>query len=227
MPFAGYIYSHPGMTNSEFNRSNIAYCMREVLRDILGEILLPFEYIAKLIQSIHLSNFNFLNFLRRIFSDIRNLLGGIFTLFYNLLANLIASINNIIIYLSDAFIKSVTIPLVIIYAANIVIYCLRILAKRLLTWIITILAVVGLIITVTFIAIFLAVFFSVSLIPIVGEVLAPILATSTAMAVASVFLVTYIIIAVIYGEIAHVLMLSLDITYEEAPPPPKLRAPNV
>ena len=226
MPFAGNFFPHPGMTNSQFNRSNIMYCMREVLKDMLSEILLPFEYIAQLIQSIHLQNFGFLNFLRAIFSDILNAMNGIFILLYNLLANLFASINNIIIYLSSAFIKTVTIPLSVLYACQIIIYCLRILAKRLLTAIITTLTILGILITSMFIFIFWLVFMVTEPIPIVGEILAPILATGTAFGVASIFLVTYVIIAVIYGEIAHALVIGLDISYEEAPNPPKLRVPR-
>ena len=205
MPFAGHIFPHPGMTNSQFNRSNIMYCMREVLKDMLGEILLPFEYISQLIQNIHSINFGSLDFLRTIFSDIRN----------------------IIVYLASAFIKTITIPLSVLYASDIVIYCLRILAKRLLTWIITTLTILGLFITTIFIAIFLAVFFAVDLIPFVGPVLAPILATMTSFGIASIFLVTYVVISVIYGEIAHAVFIGLDVTSELAPPPPKLRPPNV
>jgi hypothetical protein len=227
MPFAGHIFPHPGMTNSQFNRSNIMYCMREVLKDMLGEILLPFEYISQLIQNIHSINFGSLDFLRTIFSDIRNAMSGIFGLMYSLLENLFASINNIIVYLASAFIKTITIPLSVLYASDIVIYCLRILAKRLLTWIITTLTILGLFITTIFIAIFLAVFFAVDLIPFVGPVLAPILATMTSFGIASIFLVTYVVISVIYGEIAHAVFIGLDVTSELAPPPPKLRPPNV
>lgn len=227
MPFAGYIYPHPGMTNSQFNRSNIMYCMREVLKDMLSEILLPFEYIGQLIQNIHSINFGSLNFLRGIFSDIRNAMSGIFGLLYSLLANLFASINNIIVYLSSSFIKTITIPLVVLYASDTVIYCMRILAKRLLTWIIAILGVLGLFITVIFVSVFIAVFTVTFEIPFFGPILAPILSSSIAIGIASVFVITYVIIAVIYSEIAHAMLIGLKVTAEIAPPPPKLRAPNM
>lgn len=228
MPFAGYIYQHPGMTNSQFNRSNVMYCMREVLKDMLGEILLPFEYIAQLINNIHFSNMNFsFNFLRTIFSDIRNALNGIFGLLFDLLSNLFASINNIIIYLSSAFIKSITIPLSVLYAGNALIYCLRILAKRLLTLIISVLGVLGLFITIIFITVFVAVFTVTLGIPFFGPILAPILSSSLAIGIATVFVIAYVIIAVIYSEIAHALLIGLKVTGEIAPPPPKLRAPKM
>jgi hypothetical protein len=226
MPFAGHIFQHPGMTNSKFNRSNIMYCMRQVMKDMLSEILQPLEYVGQLIQNIHLQNFGSLNFLRTIFSDISNAISGIFGLLYNLLENFFASINHIIIFLSSAFIKTVTIPLSLLYVGNIFIYCLRIIAKKLLTSIIIALTVLGIFITTMFIFIFWLVFMVTDAIPIVGEILAPILATSTAFGVASIFLVTYIIIAVIYGEIAHALSIGLKISYEEAPNPPTLRAPR-
>jgi len=228
MPFAGYIYPHPGMSNSHFNRTNMMYCMREVLKDMLGEILLPFEYIAQLIHNIHFLNINFSsNYLRTIFSDIRNALNGIFELIFNLLANLFASINNIIVYSSSAFIKSITIPLAILYAGDALIYCLRILAKRLLTWIITVLGLLGAFITTIFTIVFIVNFIVTDAIPIVGEFLAPIIATTSAMAAASVFLVTYVVIAVIYGEIAHAMLIGLDVTAVIAPPPPKLGRINM
>jgi hypothetical protein len=227
MPFAGYIFPHSGMTNSQFNRSNIMYCMREVLKDMLSEILLPLEYIAQLIQNIHLLNFGSLGFLRGIFSDIRNAMNGIFTLIYNLLQNFFASINNIIIYLSDAFIKTITIPLSVLYAIDTLVYCMRIIAKRILTWIISVLTVLGLFITTLFITVLIAVFEVTFDIPILGPFLAPILSTSIAIGITSAFLVTYIVIAVIYGEIAHIIMIGLGVTSEIAPPPPKLSAREV
>jgi len=227
MPFAGYIYPHPGMTNSQFNRSNIMYCMREVLKDMLGELLLPFEYIGQLIQNIHSINFGSLNFSRGIFSNIRFSMSGIFGLIYSLLANLFASINNIIVYLSSSFIKTITIPLVVIYASDALIYCMRILAKRLLTWIITTLSVLGLFITTIFTIVFIINFIVTDAVPIVGEFLAPIVATTTAMAAASIFLVSYVVIAIIYGVIAHAMLIGLQVTAEIAPPPPKLGRINM
>jgi hypothetical protein len=225
MPFAGYIYPHPGMTNSQFNRSNIMYCMRETLKDLLTDILQPLEYVSQQIQKIQTINFGSLNFLRTLFSDIRNAMSGIFGLLYNLLENFFASINHIIVFLSSAFIKTVTLPLSVIYASNIVIYCLRIIAKRLLTSIIAALTVLGIFTTGIFFFVFCAVFFPTLIIPIVGEALAPIFATAAAVGTASIFVVTYIIIAVIYGEIAHALSIGLQISYEEAPNPPKLIPP--
>jgi len=202
--------------------------MREVLKDMLSEILLPFEYIGQLIQNIHSLNLNFsLNFLRGIFSDIRNAMSGIFGLLYSLLANLFASINNIIVYLSSSFIKTITIPLVLVYASDALIYCMRILAKRLLTWIIAILGVLGFFITVIFVTVFIAVFTVTFEIPFFGPILAPILSSSIAIGIASVFVITYVIIAVIYSEIAHAMLIGLNVTAEIAPPPPKLRAPNM
>jgi hypothetical protein len=227
MPFAGYIYSHPGMTNSQFNRSNIMYCMRETLKNILGDVLQPLEYISQQIQKIQSFNFGSMNFLRAIFSDIRNAMSGIFALLYSLLANLFASINHIIIFLSSAFIKTVTIPLSVLYAGDILIYCLRIIAKMILTSIIVTLSVLGVFITVIFLFIFWLVFVATDAIPIVGEILAPILATTSAFGVASIFLVTYIIIAVVYGEIASALRLGLGVSYEVAPNPPKLTIPGI
>ena len=227
MPFAGYIYPHPGMTNTQYNRSNIMYCMKLVLKDILGEILLPLEYISQLTVNIQSMNFGSLNYLRVIFSDIRNALSGIFTMFFNLLGNLFASINNILIYLSSAFIKTITIPLMVVYAGDTLIYCMRILAKRFLTWVITILSILGLFTTTLFTIVFIVNFIVTNAIPIVGEFLAPLVATTTAMAASSIFLVTYVVIAVIYGVIAHAVMIGLKITAEVAPPPPKLRAPNM
>jgi hypothetical protein len=226
MPFAGHIYPHPGMTNSQFNRSNIMYCMRETLKDMLVDILQPLEYVAQQIQKIQTINFGSLNFLRTLFSDISNAMTGIFGLIYTLLANFFAAINHIIVFLSSAFIKTVTIPLSVIYASNIVIYCLRIIAKKLLTSIIIALTILGVFTTAIFFFIFWLVFIVTDAIPFVGEFLAPILATTSAFGVASIFLVTYIIIAVIYGEIAHALVIGLDISYEEAPNPPRLRAPR-
>uniref|UniRef100_A0A6C0EF05 Uncharacterized protein n=1 Tax=viral metagenome TaxID=1070528 RepID=A0A6C0EF05_9ZZZZ len=225
IPFAGYIYPHPGMTNSQFNRSNIMYCMRETLKDMLIDILQPLEYVSQQIQKIQTINFGSLNFLQTLFSDIRNVMSGIFGLLYNLLENFFASINHIIVFLSSAFIKTVTIPLSVIYASNIVIYCMRIIAKRLLTSIITALTILGIFTVSIFIFVFCAVFFPTLIIPFVGEILAPIFATTAAVGTASIFLVTYIIIAVIYGEIAHALSIGLKISYEEAPNPPKLRPP--
>ena len=226
MPFAGYIYPHPGMTNSQFNRSNIMYCMRETLKDLLTDILQPLEYVSQQIQKIQTINFGSLNFLQVLFSDIRNALSGVFGLLYSLMANFFAAINHIIVFLSSAFIKTITIPLSVLYAGNVFIYCMRIIAKRLLTSIITALTILGIFITAMFIFIFWLVFMVTEPIPIVGEILAPILATGTAFGVASIFLVTYVIIAVIYGEIAHALVIGLDISYEEAPNPPKLRVPR-
>jgi len=227
MPFAGYIYPHPGMTNSKFNRSNIMYCMRETLKDLLTDILQPLEYIAQQIQKIQTLNFGSLNFLRVLFSDIRNAMSGIFGLLYSLMANFFAAINHIIVFLSSAFIKTITIPLSVLYAGNVFIYCMRIIAKRLLTSIITALSILGIFTVGVFIFVFCAVFFPTLIIPIVGETLAPIFATAAAIGTASIFLVTYIIIAVIYGVIAHALSIGLKITYEEAPNPPILRAPNL
>jgi len=227
MPFAGYIYPHPGMSNNQFNRSNIMYCMRETLNDMLGDVLQPLEYISQQIQKLQTINFGSLNFLRVIFSDIRNAMSGIFGLFYNLMANLFASINHIIIYLSSGFVKSLTIPLSMLYVGNTVIYCMRILAKRILTAIIATLSTLGLFIVTIFILTFVAVFLSISIIPVVGEFLAPILATETAFDISGVFLLVYIIIAVVYGEIAHALMIGLDVSAEVAPPPPKLKVPKM
>jgi len=225
MPFAGYIYPHPGMTNSQFNRSNIMYCMREILKNVLSDVLQPLEYIAQQIQNIQSLNIGSLNSLRGLFSNIRNAMSGVFGLLYNLLENLFASINYIIVYLSSAFVKIVTIPLSVLYASNIVIYCLRIIGKMLLNSIITALSILAVFITGIFISVFVAVYEVTFDVPILGPTLAPILSSATAIGIASIFLVTYIIIAVIYGEIAHVLKIALDISYEEAPNPPKLRPP--
>lgn len=225
MPFAGHIFQHPGMTNSQFNRSNIMYCMREVLKDMLSEILLPFEYISQLIQSIHLGNLLSLNFLRTIFSDILNALSGIFGLIYNLLENLFASINNIIVYLSDAFIKTITIPLSVFYASTLVIYCLRIIARFVLASILDTLFILSGIMVAVFIYVYIAAYVAVEFIPIIGEIIAPLFSWGLAMGVASIFLVTYIIISVIYGEIAHAIEIGLELTAPEAPQAPSLRPP--
>jgi len=152
-------------------------------------------------------------------------MSGIFGLLYNLLENFFASINHIIVFLSNAFIKTVTIPLSVIYASNIVIYCLRIIAKMLLTSIIKVLVILGIFTLSIFISVFVAVYEVTFDVPILGPILAPILSSATAIGIASIFLVTYIIIAVIYGEIAHALSIGLKISYEEAPNPPKLRPP--
>jgi len=227
MPFASYIYPHPGMTNTQFNKSNIMYCMKLVLKDILGEILLPLEYIYQLIQNIQNLNIGSFNSLRGLFSEIRNAFSGIFNLFFTLMGNLIASINNIIIYLSSAFVKTVTIPISVSNVATTIIYCMRILAERLLTWIISILVVLGIFTLGIFYYVFVSIYIPTSFIPFVGEFLAPIVAFVCAFCCASVFLVVYIIISVIYGEVANALRIGLNATAAAAPPPPKLSAPKM
>lgn len=227
MPFAGYIYSHPGMTNSQFNRSNIMYCMRETLKNILGDVLQPLEYILQQIQNIQSFNIRFMNLLRAIFRDIRNAMSGIFALLYSLLANLFASINHIIIFLSSAFIKTVTIPLSVLYASDILIYCLRIIARFVLASILDTLFILSGIMVAVFIYVYIAAYVAVEFIPIIGEIIAPLFSWGLAMGVATIFLVTYIIISVIYGEIAHAIEIGLEITSPEAPNPPKLTIPRV
>jgi len=219
MPFAGHIFQHPGMTNSEFNRSNIMYCMREVLKDMLSEILLPLEYVAQLIQSIHLQNFGSLNFLRTIFSDIRDAMSGIFGMVFNLLKNIFAAINNIIVYLSDAIIKSITLVLSGIYASNILIYCIRIIAKFTLFAIIEFLLILSGVMIAIFTAVFVAVFGAFIGLPFIGEILAPIFATMTALICVSGLTVVYIVITVVFSIVARAIELALDVTTDEAPQP--------
>lgn len=225
MPFAGHIFPHPGMTNSQFNRSNIMYCMREVLKDMLGEILLPLEYVAQLIQSIHLQNFGSLNFLRAIFSDIRDAMNGIFEMVFNLLKNIFAAINNIIVYLSDAIIKSITLVLSGVYASNIIIYCMRIIAKFTLFGIIEFLVILSALMIGIFSAVFVAVFGATIWLPFgLGFVLAPILSWVAGIAVVSGFTVIYIIITVVFSIVARAIELGLYVTADEAPQPvPKWR----
>ena len=220
MPFAGHIFQHPGMTNSQFNRSNIMYCMREVLKDMLSEILLPLEYLAQLIQSIHIQNFGSLNFLRTIFSDIRDAMTGIFELVFNLLKNLFAAINNIIVYLSDAIIKSITLVLSGVYASNIIIYCMRIIAKFTIFDIILFLVILSGIMIAIFSAVFVAVFGATIALPFgIGLVLAPILSWVAGLAVVSGFAVIYIIIMVVFSIVAHAIEIGLEVTADEAPAP--------
>jgi hypothetical protein len=220
MPFAGHIFPHPGMTNSQFNRSNIMYCMREVLKDMLGEILRPFEYIAQLMQNIHSLNFGSLNFLRTLFSDIRNALSGIFGLLFNLLKNLFASINNIIVYLSDSVIKSITLVLSGVYVSNLLIYCIRIIAKFTLFAIIEFLLILSSVMIAIFTAVFIAVFGAFIWLPFgLGFVIAPILSWVSAIAVVSGFVVIYIIITVVFSIVAHAIEIGLDVTADEAPQP--------
>lgn len=222
IPFAGYIYPHPGMSNSQFNKSNLRYCMREILKDILGEVLLPLEYVAQLIQNIQSINFGSLNFLREIFSDIRNAFSGVFNLIWSLLANFFASINNIIVYLSSAFAKFVTIPIVIANVFDTMIYCFRVVANQIMYTLYTVLVVLGIFISALFLAIFFAIFGLVEEIPIVGQVLAPILASAGAIGVASIFLFVYVIIAVNFEVVLKALREVMTVTAPLAPQKPNI-----
>jgi len=222
IPFAGYIYPHPGMSNSQFNKSNLRYCMREILKDILGEVLLPLEYVAQLIQNIQSINFGSLNFLREIFSDIRNAFSGVFNLIWSLLANFFASINNIIVYLSSAFAKFVTIPIVIANVFDTMIYCFRVVANQIMYTLYTVLVVLGIFISALFLAIFGAIFGAFEGIPIVGTILAPILASAGAIAVASIFLFVYVIIAVNFEVVLKALREVMTVTAPLAPQKPNI-----
>ena len=220
IPFASHIFPHPGISNSEFNRSNMMYCMREVLKDLLSEILLPLEYVAQLIQSIHLQNFGSLNFLRAIFSEIRDAMNGIFDMVFNLLKNLFAAINNIIIYLSDAIIKSITLVLSGVYVGNLLIYCMRIIAKFTLFDIILFLVILSGVMIAIFSAVFVAVFGATIWLPFgLGFALAPILSWVAGIAVVAGFTVIYIIITVVFSIVANAIELGLEVTADEAPQP--------
>jgi hypothetical protein len=146
---------------------------------------------------------------------------------FSLLANLFASLNNIIVYLSDAFIKSTLIITAGAYVANIIIYCMRIIAKFTLWGIINMLIALGVVILLVFLYVYIAAYVNVSLIPIIGPFIAPFFSWGVALAVASVFLVTYIIICVIFGTVATAINDSLQVTAPEAPQPPKLVPPRM
>jgi hypothetical protein len=228
MPFAGYIYPHPGMTNSEFNRSNVHYCIKKTLTDMMGELLQPFEYVANILQQIHGMNFGFLQDLRILFSYIRDIMGGIFALLYSLLTNLFASLNNIIIYLSDAFLKSTIIITIGAYVANIMIYCMRIIAKFTLWGIIAMLLYLGaIVITITFLFVYIVAYINMSIVPIIGPFIAPFFSWGVAIAAVAGFLVTYIIICVIFGKVATAINIGLQVTAPEAPEPPRLVPPHI
>ena len=229
MPFAGYIYPHPGMSNTQFNHYNFRYCTREILKDMLGVILLPLEYVANVIQQIQTINFGSLNYLRGLFSDIRNILGnalnGIFTLFFNLLTNIFTGLNHIIVYMSDAIYKSTTIIMVGANISNIIIYCIRVIANITMWGIINMLITLGIIMLLLFVITFCVIFFITESIPFFGWAIAPAVAWGIAIAVTLIYVVTYIIISVIFGTVAHEIETGLKITAPAAPQLPTFSPP--
>jgi len=231
MPFAGYIYPHPGMSNTQFNHYNFKYCTREILKDMLGVILLPLEYVANVIQQIQTINFGSLNYLRGIFSDIRNILGnalnGIFTLFFNLLTNIFAGLNHIIVYMSDAIYKSTGIIMVGANINNIIIYCIRVIANITMWGIINMLITLGIIMLLLFLFVYIAAYVNVSLIPIIGPIIAPLFSWGLAVAVTLIYVVTYTIILVVFSVVAHEIEVGLNITAPAAPQLPGFSIPKI
>jgi hypothetical protein len=227
MPFAAYIYPHPGMTNTEFNRSNFRYCTREILKDVLSVVLLPLEYIANIISQIQFQNFNFLNALRSIFSEIRNVLNNIFNLLYSLLINFFASLNHIIVYISDAIYKSTGIIMIGTYITNAVVYCIRVIANITMWGIIYLLIGLGILMIMVFVATYCVVFFVTEAIPFFGWAIAPVVAWAIAIAVSLIYLVTYIIISVIFGKVANEINKGLNITAPIAPQRPTFTIPRI
>lgn len=231
MPFAGYIYSHPGMTNTQFNHYNFKYCTREILKDMIGVILLPLEYVSSIIQQIQKINFGSLNFIRTIFSKIRNALGnafnGIFTMFFNLLTNIFAGLNYIIVYISDAIYKSTGIIMAGTYMTNIIIYCMRVIANITMWGIINMLITLGVIMLILFLYVYIAAYVNVSVIPIIGPIIAPLFSWGLAIAVTLIYVVTYTIILVVFSTVAHEIDLGLQITAPAAPEMPGFSIPKM
>lgn len=228
MPFAAYIYPHPGMSNTQFNHSNFRYCTREILKDVLSVVLLPLEYVANMISQIQTVNVNLnLNMLRTIFSDISNAMNGIFTLLYNLLINFFAGLNHIIIYISDAIYKSTGIIMVGTYISNIIIYCMRVIANITMWGIINMLIVLGVVMLLLFAVVYISAYVNVSLIPFIGPIIAPLFSWGIAIAVTLIYVVTYTIILVIFGTVANEIHTGLKITAPEAPQLPKFTIPKV
>jgi hypothetical protein len=227
MPFAGYIFSHPGMSNTEFNHYNFRYCLREILKDMLAVVLLPLEYVSSLIQQIHFINFGSLNWLRNIFSDIRSIISDIFTLFFTLLINLFAGLNYIIVYIADAVRKSTEIMQTGMNMGNLIIYCIRVIANITMWGIIIILIALGVIMLVLFAVMYVIAYVEISLIPIIGPIIAPFMSLGVGLAVTLIYVITYVIILTIYGTVAHEIDVGLQITSPMAPQQPKFQIPSV
>lgn len=106
IPFAGLINKPDNMTAFEYTGENFQYCVQDILKNIIGYAIQPFNYTANALSNTFMELGDSLNKIRNFLSYLREKLSKIIQDVLNRVLNVIIPIQQIFIALIDSFSKA-------------------------------------------------------------------------------------------------------------------------
>lgn len=106
MPFAGWLNAPKGVSATQYTSDNFQYCVQNILVNISGEILQPFNYLTASLSKTFTGLTNDVNNSRNMMATLRNSISKIITSILSRLLNVVIPIQRIFISLVDTLNKT-------------------------------------------------------------------------------------------------------------------------
>jgi len=101
MPFAGLIYTPPGMTGSEYTKQNFNYCTAETTKSVYASAMTMVYQIVNQITVIFKNGLQSISMIREILNRMREALSKIIMIIFNRIMNVIIPLMFMIIKVKD------------------------------------------------------------------------------------------------------------------------------
>jgi hypothetical protein len=118
MPFAGFINKPNNQTLFEYTGENFQYCVQNIIQNIAGASLDPFNFIISALTDLYLIINEIVNIIRGVIDYIRNCLIDIFRLIFGKIVNVTSSVQQFLANVKDIMAKTLGVVVLLYYFIN-------------------------------------------------------------------------------------------------------------
>jgi len=115
MPFAGFINKPDNQTIFEYTGENFQYCVQNIIQNIAGASLDPFNFIISSLTDLYSTINEIVNIIRGIVDYIRNCLIEIFRLVFGKIINVTSSVQKFLANVKDIMAKTLGVVVLLYY----------------------------------------------------------------------------------------------------------------